>query len=148
MEFEGKFLINAPRNKVWEFVSNTDEIVKCVPGLKEYEKTGERSFTAKVKAGVGFIKGTFNINVAILEEKPDDYFAKLALKGKGVNSSFNSEVEIKLEEESPNTTTFAWKATAETSGLLGGLAKGMIQGAMDKVIKKMFECVKESLEAT
>ncbi len=145
MHFEGKILVKAPREKVWSFVSSPHEIAKCIPGLKSYEVLEGKKVTAKVKAGIGFIKGTFNVKTKFLEEEPEKHHAKLSIGGSGVSSSFESTVDVRLEEVDEGTN-IVWSADATLSGMLGSVAEKMIEGTLNKTVNKMFECIKKSLE--
>lgn len=143
MQFEGRFEVAAPREKVWNFVSTPDSIIQCVPGLQEYRVKG-REILAKVKFGIGFIKGTFSVNVKIAEEDPKAYTAKLLLNGSGAASAFASDVHIHLTETTQGTT-FDWKADAKVSGPLGTVASSLLEGAAKKIIKDIFDCMRTKL---
>src|SRR5437879_2865738 len=71
MRFEGKLDIDAPRDRVWSFLTDPAQVTTCAPDVQSLEVTDPHHFKVVVRAGVGPIKGTFTMNVQFLElERP------------------------------------------------------------------------------
>ena len=140
MHFEGKAVVKAPVDKVWNFISTPESIAQCLPGVEEYKVLDGKRTEAKVKIGVGFIKGTFRVNSRVLEEDPVNHRAKLVIDGSGVTSAFKAEIQISCNPH-PDGSELAWMAEATVSGPLGSVAKGLIENASQKVVNQTLECV-------
>ena len=102
MNFEGTYQINAPRGRVWDFVIDPTKIGKCLPDLKSLEVETENKFTAIARVGIGFMKGDFKFQLAIVEQNPPSY-ARLTGTGTGVGSSVNMDTSIDLAEANEGT---------------------------------------------
>jgi carbon monoxide dehydrogenase subunit G len=140
MHFEGKAVVKAPVDKVWNFISTPESIAQCLPGMEEYKVLDGKRTEAKLKIGVGFIKGTFKVNSRVLEEDPANRRAKLLIDGSGVTSAFKAEIQITCNPHSEGTE-LAWIAEATVSGPLGSVAKGLVENASQKVVNQTLECV-------
>jgi carbon monoxide dehydrogenase subunit G len=140
MHFEGKAVVKAPVEKVWNFISTPESIAQCLPGVEEYKVLDGKRTEARVKMGVGFIKGTFKVNSRVLEEDPLNRRAKLLIDGSGAASAFKAEIQISCNPH-PEGTELGWIAEATVSGPLGSVAKGLIEGASQKVVNQTLECV-------
>jgi uncharacterized protein len=140
MHFEGKAVVKAPVDKVWNFISTPESIAQCLPGVEEYKVVDGKRTEAKLKIGVGFIKGTFKVNSRVLEEDPVNHRAKLLIDGSGVTSAFRAEIQISCNPH-PEGSELAWIAEATVSGPLGSVAKGLIENASQKVVNQTLECV-------
>lgn len=140
MHFEGKAVVNAPPDKLWNFISTPESIAQCLPGVEEYKVLEGKRTEAKVKMGVGFIKGTFKVNSRVLEEDAVNRRAKLAIDGSGVTSAFKAEIQISCNPH-PEGTELGWVAEATVSGPLGSVAKSLIENASQKVVNQTLECV-------
>jgi len=140
MHFEGKAVVEAPVDKVWNFISSPESIAQCLPGVEEYKVLEGKRTEARVKIGVGFIKGTFKVNSRVLEEDPQNRRAKLLVDGSGVTSAFKAEIQISCNPH-PEGSELGWVAEATVSGPLGSVAKGLIEGASQKVVNQTLECV-------
>jgi carbon monoxide dehydrogenase subunit G len=140
MHFEGKAIVKAPVDKVWNFISTPESIAQCLPGVEEYKVLEGKRTEAKVKIGVGFIKGTFKVHSRVLEEDPVNRRAKLLIDGSGVTSAFKADIQISCNPH-PEGSELAWIAEATVSGPLGSVAKGLIENASQKVVNQTLECV-------
>jgi carbon monoxide dehydrogenase subunit G len=147
MHFEGKAVVKAPVEKVWNFISTPESIAQCLPGVEEYKVLEGKRTEAKLKIGVGFIKGTFKVNSRVLEEDPVNRRAKLLIDGSGVTSAFKAEIQISCNPH-PEGTELGWVAEATVSGPLGSVAKGLIENASKKVVNQTLECVTNKVSAS
>jgi carbon monoxide dehydrogenase subunit G len=147
MHFEGKAVVKAPVEKVWNFISTPESIAQCLPGVEEYKVLEGKRTEAKIKMGVGFIKGTFKVNSRVLEEDPVNRRAKLVIDGSGVTSAFKAEIQISCNPH-PEGTELGWVAEATVSGPLGSVAKGLVENASQKVVNQTLECVKNKVSAS
>jgi len=140
MHFEGRAVVKAPVDRVWNFISTPESIAQCLPGVEEYKVLEGKRTEAKVKIGVGFIKGTFKVNSRVLDEDPQNHRAKLLVDGSGATSAFKAEIQISCNPH-PEGSELSWVAEATVSGPLGSVAKGLIEGASQKVVNQTLECV-------
>jgi carbon monoxide dehydrogenase subunit G len=67
MHFEGSVEINAPRDKVWAFVTDPAQVGQCGPGVESVEQVDDTHYKAVAKVGVGFITAKFTGNIEIAE---------------------------------------------------------------------------------
>jgi carbon monoxide dehydrogenase subunit G len=147
MHFEGKAVVKAPVDKVWNFISTPESIAQCLPGVEEYKVLEGKRTEAKLKIGVGFIKGTFKVNSRVLEEDPVSHRAKLLIDGSGVTSAFKADIQISCNPH-PEGSELAWIAEATVSGPLGSVAKGLIENASQKVVNQTLECVTKKVSGS
>ena len=136
--------MKAPVEKVWNFISTPESIAQCLPGVEEYKVLDGKRTEAKIKMGVGFIKGTFKVNSRVLEEDPQSHRAKLVVDGSGVTSAFKAEIQISCNPH-PEGSELGWVAEATVSGPLGSVAKGLIEGASQKVVNQTLGCVAQKV---
>lgn len=140
MHIEDKAVVKAPADKLWNFISTPESIAQCLPGVQEYMVLEEKRTEAKVKMGVGFIKGTFKVKSRVVEEDTKNRRAKLLVDGSGVTSAFKAEIQISCNPH-PEGAELSWVAEVTVSGSLGGVAKSLIEGASQKVFNQTLECV-------
>lgn len=137
--------MNAPREKVWEFVIDPNKIGKCLPDLKSLEVGPNNTFTAIARVGIGFMKGDFKFQLAIVEQNAPSH-AKLKGTGSGAGSSVSMDTSIDLAEAGGGTN-LTYKADVEIGGTLASVGQRVIGGTTEKTITQVFECVKRQLEA-
>ena len=136
--------MNAPREKVWDFVIDPNKIGKCLPDLKSLEVEGDNKFVAVARVGIGFMKGDFKFQLAIVEQNPPSH-ARLKGTGTGVGSSVNMDTWVDLAE-ADGGTKLTYKADVQIGGTLASVGQRVIGGTVEKTISEVFRCVKKKLE--
>jgi len=144
LNFDGAYQINAPREKVWEFIIDPNKIGKCLPDLKTLEVGPDNTFTAVARVGIGFMKGDFKFHLAILDQTPPSH-ARLKGTGSGAGSSVNMNASIDLAE-ADGGTKLTYRAEAQIGGTLASVGQRVIGGTVEKTITQVFDCVKMQLE--
>ena len=144
LNFDGTYQIKAPREKVWDFVIDPNKIGKCLPDLKNLEVGADNKFTAIARVGIGFMKGDFKFQLAIVEQTPPSH-ARLKGTGTGVGGSVNMDTSIDLAE-ADGGTKLAYKADVQIGGTLASVGQRVIGGTAEKTIADVFSCVKKQLE--
>ncbi len=144
MNFEGTIEVKAARDKVWEFVIDPNRIGKCLPDLKSLQIEGEDKFAAVARVGIGFMKGDFRFQLAIVEKNPPSH-ARLKGTGAGVGSSLDLDTSIDLAETGTGTK-LTYIAEMKIGGTLAGIGQRVIGSTTQKTISEVFTCVKKQLE--
>src|SRR2546426_7384825 len=75
MKIEGSHQLNAPRERIYQCLIDPQVLQRCIPGCERLEKTGENTYAATIRAGVGSIKGVFNGNVRL--ERSEEHTSEL-----------------------------------------------------------------------
>jgi uncharacterized protein len=147
MQFSGSVEIAAPRDKVWDFVSDPEKMGGCGPGVETVEVVDENKFRAKAKVGVGPINAKFSIDAEFLERVEPDR-AKVSARGKAPGSAVDGTAEMSLRDgDVESTTVMDWTADMQFSGMMASLGARLIEGTANKLIGQTFTCVKSKLEA-
>lgn len=147
MKFSGTVQINAPRDRVWAFVIDPDEVGQCGPGVESIEVVDPTHFKATAKVGIGFIRARFVINMEFAELKPPDR-AFIKAHGQAPGSAVDATAEMLLSDgPEPGSTVMDWSADVVIAGTLASIGARMIEGTANKMIGETFDCIRTRLEA-
>lgn len=147
MQFSGSVEIAAPRDRVWDFVSDPQQMGGCGPGVESVEVVDDDHFRAKAKVGVGPINAKFSVDAEFTERIAPDS-ASVRARGKAPGSAVDGSANMKLRDgETPDTTVMDWTADVQFSGMMASLGARLIEGTTNKLIGQTFTCVKSKLEA-
>ena len=146
MRFEGTLDIAAPRDRVWTFLTDPQQVSGCAPDLQRLEITDSEHFTVVVRAGVGPIKGTFTMRVTFTELRAPER-AAIQARGQAPGSAVEMQNVLELTEAAPGHTTMRWSSEVTVSGMIASVGARLMQGAADKTTQQVFACIKEKLEA-
>jgi carbon monoxide dehydrogenase subunit G len=146
MKFEGTLEIRAPRDRVWTFLMDPNQVGSCGPGVESIEVVDETHFKAKAKVGIGFISARFNVDMEIAETQPPDR-AVIKAHGQAPGSAVDGTATMTLRDGADGATVMDWAADVMIGGSLATVGARMIEGTANKMIGQTFECIKEKLEA-
>ncbi len=147
MNVEGSVTIRAPREEVWEFLTDPDLVSACAPGVQSVEIiTPNERFRAVASVGLGAMKVTFSTDVEWTELDPPNR-AKMKARGNAPGSAVEASAEMNLSEGPEGTTEMKWTADVAVMGTIASLASRMMGSVTEKLTGEFFDCVKRKIEA-
>ncbi len=145
MHFEGTVQIAAPRDRVWAFVTDPNQVGQCGPGVESIDVVDDTHFKAKAKVGVGFISTRFVVNMEFAEMTAPDA-ATIKAHGQAPGSAVDATAQMRLADGDAGGTTMEWSADVNISGTIASVGARLIEGTADKMIGQTFDCMKAKLE--
>ena len=146
MHFEGTVQINAPRDRVWAFVIDPNQVGQCGPGVESIEVIDATHFKATAKVGVGFISARFVVNLEFVDlDAPNA--ATIKAHGQAPGSAVDADARMALKDADAGGTTMDWSAEVNIAGTIASVGARLIEGTANKMIGQTFDCMKSKLEA-
>jgi uncharacterized protein len=147
MHFEGTVQINAPRDRVWAFVIDPNQVGQCGPGVETIDVIDATHFKASAKVGVGFISARFVVNLEFVDlDAPNA--ATIKAHGQAPGSAVDADARMQLSDADGGGTTMDWSADVNIAGTLASVGARLIEGTANKMIGQTFECIRTKLEAS
>lgn len=147
MHFEGTVAILAPREKVWNFLTNAEFVAQCAPGVKAMEViVPNEKYAAVTSVGFGSAVVVFKTFVEFQDLREPE-FAKVRAHGDAPSSAVDAVSEMFLSNGSDSTTELRWTADITVVGKIASLASRVMGSVTQKLTAKFFECVKRQIEA-
>jgi carbon monoxide dehydrogenase subunit G len=146
MKFAGTVDIAAPRDKVWAFVIDPNQVGQCGPGVESIEVIDDTHFKATAKVGIGFIRARFVVNMEMADLAAPDR-AVIKAHGQAPGSAVDATANMTLSDSPTGGTQMDWSADVAIAGSLASLGARLIEGTANKMIGQTFDCMKSKLEA-
>ena len=144
MEFSGSETIKAPREKVFDFLTDPKNFSSGIPDIKKIEVISPEKFKVVAKLGISFLRGTFTIDFDVVEKERPSH-TRLKGHGTGVGSAVDLDIVVDLEEQDSNTI-MKWKADAKVAGMLASLGQRMLGSVAEKLVREIFENIHRGIE--
>src|SRR6516164_7774537 len=147
MHFEGTVSIQAPRQRVWEFLTDPEKVSTCAPGLEKLEivEPGKK-FRATTSVGFGSVKVRFVNDVEWVEMDPPN-LARMKAHGTAPGSGVDAETSMTLTDGRDGATDLAWTADVQVVGTVASLAARLMGGVTKKLTAAFFDSVRKAIEA-
>ena len=146
MQFSGTVSIAAPRDAVWAFLMDPNQVGSCGPGLESIDVIDEDHFKAKAKVGIGFISARFVVDMTVAERTEPD-LAILKAHGQAPGSAVDATADMRLSGPAEGPTTMDWSADVAIAGTIASVGARLIEGTANKMIGQTFDCIRSKLEA-
>ncbi len=146
MLIKGEVTIRAPRKKVWDFLTDPDQIGQCAPGVEKIEMIEPlKRYRGIVSVGLGAVKARFSGEVEIMELEEPNY-AKLKAHGSASGSVADAVSEMRLSDGPEGSTVLNWTADVTVSGQLASLASRLMVPVSQKLAQVFYEQVRKKIE--
>jgi uncharacterized protein len=143
MKIEGANDIPAPREHVWAAFLDPDTLARALPGCEGLEAVGPGEYKAKMKIGVGAIKGTFEGKVRLFDLEPPTRY-RMALEGSGGPGFVRGEAGMELSD-ADGSTRVSYSADVQVGGLIASVGQRMLGGVSKMMLEQFFTRMTEIL---
>ena len=149
MELKGKYLIPAPKEKVWKELNNPDTLKKAIKGCETLDKVSDTEFIAKVKAKIGPVSAIFTGSVSLTDIHPPDSYI-ISGQGKGGAAGFaKGNIKIVLSEDiDKNKTNLVYSGNAQVGGKLAQVGSRLIGGVIKNTADDFFKTFNDNIIIT
>ena len=146
MQLKGSTIINAPRQRAWDFLTAAEGVSACAPGVERFEIT-EPNKRFKVVAGIGFgtVKVRFHADVEWLEMDAPNR-GTMKAHGTAPGSAVDVMTEMVLSDAAAGGTQLDWSADVNVVGTIASLASRMMGSVAQKLAAAFFDCAKGKIE--
>src|SRR5574342_566717 len=146
MLIKDSFLINAPQEKVWDFLFDIPKLSGCVPGIESVEMVDEKTYRGKLVLKVGPIKSAFTGIVTLTEVKPPDRIAGTVEGDDKTSASSVRAIFTGVLKPVSGGTEAAFEIEANLRGRLAQFGGPVITATAKKLTVEFAKCLKEKLE--
>ncbi|UYZ11645.1 carbon monoxide dehydrogenase subunit G [Brevibacillus sp. WF146] len=143
--YSGDFTIPVSRDMVWNFLMDPHKVGPCLPDLLSMDVSDNHHFRAKVRVGVGPIRGAFDLANSITVEE-EGKSASMSVKGGGMGSGVDMNANMRLEDlEEEQGTLLKWTCDVVVSGPIATIGGRLIDGQARKITEQVFENIRNAL---
>src|SRR5262249_31399944 len=146
MKIEGTYDIQAPRERVFQALTDPAILQKTIPGCERMEKAGDNKYNATLSAGVGPIKGTFTAVVSIENMVPPSNYL-LVVEGTGQPGCIKGSGDLVLDDNN-GKTLIRYTGNVQVGGMLASVGQRMIESTAKLLAGKFFSSLENELRSS
>jgi carbon monoxide dehydrogenase subunit G len=126
-EFAGAPVIPAPRQVVWDRLTDPDFVAASAPGVESVEARDSNRYTVVSGVGLGAMKIRFTVDVELFDIVEGEALS-MRSRGTGAGSVVEVVSAVRLEDADGGGTRLDWRAVSDVSGTVAGLGGRMVEG--------------------
>jgi carbon monoxide dehydrogenase subunit G len=147
MRIDNSFAVQAPADRVYEFLLDVNRVVGCVPGAQLSEVVDPDTFRGRVRIKVGPVTVSYQGTARITARDAAARSAKLEAEGRETTGSGSARATATMtvaEEGSGSTVTFATELAVV--GRVAQFGRGIMEDVSRHLVGQMGECIRAKLE--
>jgi carbon monoxide dehydrogenase subunit G len=148
MEIRQSFVVKAPPDKVWAFLTDPRRAASALPGAAVTEQTDERNFAGTITVKVGPVSTSYRGKARFEKLDPSSRSVEVVGSGQDVKGRGGADMRMssQLSEPVPGETRVDVVSQVNVTGILAQLGRGMIQDVSDQLFQRFTAAVRAELE--
>lgn len=148
MKIEETFQVDAPVERVWQFITDPNEVGPCVPGCQGIEITSPNTYKTKIKISVGPISASFSLDVEKTEEQPPHFAASISRGEEGGRAStVTAHSILRLSANDAGGTDVYYASEFSVVGRLGKFGMGIMAKKAKSLGMEFAQAFRQRVEA-
>ena len=143
MDLKATYVFNAPVEKVWDLLMDTNAVGGCLPGSRGLRQVGDDRYEVELGVAVAAIAGNFKGTVAIEEKVPPQSY-KLVVEGTGRQGFVKGQARVALEADGDRTRVNVI-AHAEVGGMIARVGQRLLEGVARTTMDRFYACLAEQV---
>jgi uncharacterized protein len=147
-KIEEQFEVQAPVQRVWEYLIDPAKVVVCIPGAELLESQDERTFVGAVKVKLGPMAMSFKGLMKFIEMDEQGRQVRMVGEGREAGGAGSAKVTM-LSKVTPLDGGGALVVVSADVDLVGKVVqfgRGMIEEVSRQLFRQFSACVKHRLE--
>ena len=137
MKFENTVSVQAPRQEVWDYLSDFPKAAACLPGVESVNQIDGGDYEGTMKIRIGPIGMSLSGTVSLeMDESEGRWSMKAQARDRRVGAGLSATIEAALSESTPETSELVVSADVQFMGRLGGLGQPLIKRKANSTIEE------------
>lgn len=147
-KIEERFEVQAPVERVWQYLIDPKRVVHCLPGAELLEQQDEHTFLGAIKVKVGPLSMSYKGQAKFTEINAETHQVRMVGDAREVGGSGSTKVSM-LSTVSPSASggsEVVVNADIDLVGRIVQFGRGMIEEVSRQMFRQFSNCVKQQLE--
>jgi carbon monoxide dehydrogenase subunit G len=149
MKIEKSFVVAAPLDEVWAFLTDPRKVASCLPGAAVTDQIDDRSYGGTMTVKVGPVTASYKGKMRF--ERLDAVAHEAQIVASGQETRGKGAADMKMDSrvtaKGPHETEVVIVSDVNVVGVLAQFGRGMIQDVSDAMFAKFTAAMRAQLEA-
>ena len=147
VRIEDRFIVMAPRDRVWVAITDPNVVALCVPGCRAVTVSSPTLYKAQIRVQLGVIKADFNVEVELTEQRPPEELRSRTRGEEGSRaSSISADNTLRLLARSDAETEVYYASDVSIVGRLGKFGLGVMRKKAESLGREFAAAFKAKIE--
>jgi len=148
IEITKTFVVKAPPDAVWAFLSDPERVARCLPGAAITEKVDEKTWLGTMTVKVGPVQSSYRGKAVFERLDPTTRTAEIVATGQDVRGKGGADMRLtsSVKEMERGEAEVIAAAKVNVTGILAQMGRGMIQDVSDQMFQVLSQRMRAELE--
>jgi hypothetical protein len=148
MEIGKSFVVKAPADAVWAFLTDPAKVARCLPGAAITEKIDDQTYGGTITVKVGPVTANYRGKMRFERLDPAAREADIAASGQETRGKGGADMRMKsrIVERGPGESEVSVVSDVNVVGVLAQFGRGMIQDVSDQLFQRFTDAMRRELE--
>ena len=146
MNLSSTYTFDAPRQTVWNLLTDPTVVADCLPGCESLVPAGDDSYTAVLNVGIASVTGRYEGRVRITDQEPPERY-RLVVDGKGRPGFVLGEASVELSEGDGGQTVVTVDGRGQIGGTIARIGQRLVGTVGKTMMDRFFECLRTKAAA-
>jgi carbon monoxide dehydrogenase subunit G len=149
MEITKSFVVKAPADAVWDFLTDPVKVASCLPGAAITGKVDDQTYGGTMTVKVGPVTASYRGKMKFERLDRQAREAEIAATGQETRGKGGADMRMKsrIIERGPAESEVSVVSDVNVVGVLAQFGRGMIQDVSDQLFQKFSDAMRRQLEA-
>lgn len=148
MEITKSFVVKAPVDAVWGFLTDPAKVASCLPGAAITGKVDDQNYGGTITVKVGPVTASYRGKMRFEKLDPQAHEAEIVASGQETRGKGGADMRMKsrIVERGPAESEVSVVSDVNVVGVLAQFGRGMIQDVSDQLFQKFTDAMRRQLE--
>jgi carbon monoxide dehydrogenase subunit G len=149
-KIEERFEVQAPVERVWEYLIDPQRVVECLPGAQLLEQRDDQTFLGAIKVKVGPLSMSYKGQGKFTDMNEELHQVRMVGDAREVTGSGSTKVSMLMSVSSlaNGGSEVLVNADIDLVGKIVQFGRGMIEEVSRQMFRQFSTCVRKQLEVT
>lgn len=146
MRVEQSFVIDQPRERVWDFFEDVAEVARCVPGVEAVQVIDPERSNVRVRQALGPLSATFELSMRVVERVPAERirFTAVGRTVAGAAGNLRTMNVVTLASER-DATVVSLESDLGLGGMIGSVGQKVVSKQAARITSEFAEAIERAL---
>jgi hypothetical protein len=148
LQFEHSFVVKAPANRVWGYLTDPFRVAPALPGAAITEKLDDRTYAGTITVKVGPVSARYKGKVRFETLDPATGTAEIAASGQDVTGRGGADMKMKsrIVERPGGESEISVVSEVNVTGIMAQFGRGLMQDVSNQMFERFTEAMRAELE--
>jgi uncharacterized protein len=136
LKFQNSCVINAPADKLWQFLTDIPSVARCLPGVEEVNAVEDNKYVGVITIKVGVVKLRLagKITIEVMDHERRVASMRVEAADQRISGMIQGMLGMNLESVGPEETKLNAETDVNLFGKIGEFGQPMIKKKADQMM--------------